>query len=471
MEPSDANAPSAKPPAGEPARSLRISIVEGVVSSLHSILTSGALLTAYALMLGADDFHLGLLAAFGTIASIGGVAGSRLMPHVQARKTLVFWCPGASRLLWVTLCLLPWLPFGRTAQLNLFLGVALISGVVMQTGVVAWLSWMTDLVPPERRGRYFSIRNSICGAVSMVATYAVGWAYDRLKHTAGPALVFVPFYAASAVFALLASLLYRRQWEPPMHGETPVPLRESLALPLGNPSFRKLMIFSVAWGLTCAVAGPFFMPHMIRNLNMPLSVIAIYSVLAGTLTLVTQPAWGRVIDRVGNRPVLTFNIVGVATLPLFWLFARPDFLWPIWIDAILTGVFWPGLNLATFNLVLSTAPRENRSVYLAMHALISGAAQFAASLMGGMLAHALSGMHCEVAGLALINFHVLFFASALGRFAVLPLARRLDEDRAGSVATLITLAGDKALQWVNAGMQIGVEALQKLKDSAERGGK
>jgi len=56
----DKDATPAWPP-GEPDRSLRISVVEGNIESCSIAITNGALLTGFALMLGANAFHLGLM--------------------------------------------------------------------------------------------------------------------------------------------------------------------------------------------------------------------------------------------------------------------------------------------------------------------------------------------------------------------------------------------------------------------------
>ena len=44
-------------------RALRLSIVEGSLSNIHVTVCAGAFLTGFALMLGAGDFELGLIAA------------------------------------------------------------------------------------------------------------------------------------------------------------------------------------------------------------------------------------------------------------------------------------------------------------------------------------------------------------------------------------------------------------------------
>jgi MFS family permease len=414
-------------PDNEPARSLRLSIVEGAFYSAHVAIVNGALLTGYALLLGANDFQLGLLTGMGTLATLGSVAGARQLGRRGRRKPMMLEALTLSRAIWLTLCLLPFLPLPADARVALLLAVVLVAAAAAQYADTGWMSWMTDLVPPPIRGRYFSWRSSILGAVGMLSGCGAGWAYDRLKLTAGEERAFLPILLFSLACAALSTVIFARLWEPPLQGERPLTLRHALRLPLLHGPFRQLLIVCGLWALATGVAAPFFQPQMIKNLHMSYAAIGLYAAVAGVVTLAAQPLWGHLVDRIGNRPVLMMNIIGVTGLPFLWLLARPDFLLPIWIDAILTGIFWPGILLTTFNLVMITAPKENRSAYLSSYRLVTGLIAFAGALLGGGIAYLLRDFTLHVAGLCLVNFHILFILSCIGRLTIWPFVRKLRE--------------------------------------------
>lgn len=92
---------------------------------------------------------------------------------------------------------------------------------------------------------------------------------------------------------------------------------------------------------------------------------------------------------------------------------------------ILAGIFWPGILLTTFNLVMHTAPHESRSAYLASYRLVTGLIAFAGALLGGGIAYFLSDVSLHIAGLDLMNFHVLFVLSCVGRLTIWPFVRKL----------------------------------------------
>jgi MFS family permease len=454
--------PGQRVPAGEPLRTQRISILEGSLANVHITITSGALVTAYALMLGANDFHLGLISAFIALANAGAILGAQAVGRIRSRKPVSVVCSGSGRVLWGFLCFLPFLPLSTGTRLVLFLGTILAGNSLVNVSGTAWLSWMTDIVPLAKRGRYFGVRNTITGAVAMVVTYGTGRFFDlfvaRGQRAEGLAVIF----GGAAFFALLAAIVLTRQWEPPVRGEAALPIHEIVRRPFTERRFRCLLAFNIPWSMATGMAGPFFAAHMIRNLHMSFSVIAVYSIVAGVMSLFTQPLWGRIIDRLGNRPVLVLNMIGIGFLPLLWLFATPNRLLPIWIDAFFTGICWPGFTLAAFNLVLNSAPQESRTAYLGMQTMAVGISTFAASLLGGIVAHALDGFHLVLLGQTFVNFDVLFASSSLARLALLPLALRLREEKAQPVMALLDLVGDKVLQRCHTGIHSGVAIIRRI---------
>jgi MFS family permease len=451
-------------PEREPARSLKISIIEGSFATVHIAITAGALITGYALMLGANDFHLGLLAALNALSTVGAIFSAYLVGLLGHRKKLTIWAATLGRMAWAGLCILPFANMLPGWKLFAFFLITFLANTSVNMANNAWLSWMTDLVPLNRRGSYFGLRSTILGVVTMSANYGAGKLYDVLKGQDLQQQAFAIIFGVAAISALIAGIILSRQWEPPVKGEKPLPIPELIRLPFINLDFRKLLMFFILWSMSTAVASPFFSAHMIKNLHMPYAVIAYYSIIAGILNFAFQPIWGRIIDRLGNKPVLIFNMLGIFCLPLFWLFPTPQFYLPIWIDAFLTGLFWPGFSLATFNLLLVTAPEENRTAYLAVQSMATGIAIFAASLVGGWLANSLSGFRLVVLGQTIINFHLLFVFSSICRISLLPLAIRLKEERAQSMGTLIEMVGDKTSQRFSEMLEAGIIVIKKVRN-------
>lgn len=413
----------------EPGRSLLLSVVEGSFWAVYTSVVGGALLTGYALALGADDFQIGLMTGLASAAAIGALAGARHLGRCKSRKPMLVRALTLSRLAWLPLCLLPFLSLVPAAGLALLLGIVLVSALAGHFADTAWMSWMTDLVPPTIRGRYFSWRNSILGALCMASAFGAGKAYDGLKTTMDPLQAFAPVFVVAVVCGVVSIAILSRISEPPLQEEPAVPPLQLLRLPFRHRHFRTLLLFWGLWTLATGIAAPFFQPQMIKHLHMSYTAIGLYGAVSGLAALLFQPFWGHLIDRIGNRAVLRINALGAATLPLYWFFATPDCLWPIWVNAVASGLFGPGILLGAFNLAMGTAPRQNRAAYLASFRLVGGLTAFAAALLGGAIAQATQGLSWHGLGQAWGNYHLAFAISFVAQLLLCPLASWLHEER------------------------------------------
>jgi len=137
-------------------------------------------------------------------------------------------------------------------------------------------------------------------------------------------------------------------------------------------------------------------------------------------------------------------------VPLFWLFAKVGFSLPIWFDAFFSGIFWSGVNLSLFSILLSlTEDKEAKESYFAVFSTITGLCGFLSSLMGGWLAQILSNVRLVILGHQFINFHILFFSTFFFRLVSLIFLRRVTEKEAKPARYALQLIGDYTVRRLN----------------------
>ena len=437
---------------------LRLSVVEGAFASGHLALTGGMFLTGLALLLGANAFQIGLLAAIPAVTAVFSFLATLLVRRFGARRSLTVWAAGVGRTLFVVLAGL--LLLRARIDLGLFFAVVVGYNVLLAIANISWNSWMRDLVPEARRGRYLGMRNALLGGVTMVLTYGGASVLDRLKVT-DPELGYGLAFVIAVCFGLISALLLARQPEPPMAPSPRVPVRERLFGPLNEPQFRRLVIFMAFWFLTGTLASPFYMAHLITNLEFPFTLIGVYAVLGGTTGILFLLMWGWVIDRFGSKPVTVACFAVVGVMPLLWVVATSTFRLPIWIDAVLNGIAWSGANLGLLNMVLALGDRpERKESYFAVFAVVVGLATFISSLLGGVIAQLLVNFRITLFGREFINYHVLFLATGLLRFAGLPLLARIEVRRSRKVVRTIRVLGSFALRRLNYGKGVFLDSLR-----------
>jgi MFS family permease len=407
-------------------RGLRLSIVEGALSNVHVTVTAGAFLTGFALLLGATDFELGLLAALPFVGQLFQFVGAYLEERLGERRRLCALTAGASRSLWALMAALPFIGSLGTARLPMFLAILAVSQALIGICGNAWTSWMSDLVPPRQRGRYFGLRNTVLSVTAMAATWLASRALDQYRGSSDEALGYLLIFGVASICAVVGAIVLWHQPEPPKQRVERITVGQLLSAPMRHRQFRMFSLIFAAWAMVTGISAPFFNAYGLQDLKLSFAQLAIFAILTSAVGLLTQPLIGRLQDTYGDKRVLVVSIAGVLFLPWGWVFATPTFLLPLWLNAIGTGVFWPGITQGSLNLLMDRAPAEGRGAYVAVFGAITGLGTFVASLLGGAIAVSLGSTIVHIGPLALNHYALLFVLSSLGRATVgLVIARRL----------------------------------------------
>ncbi len=416
-------------------KALKISTIEGAAATVHLVITTGAFLTGYALLLGANDFELGLLSAIPLLMQVFQVPGAYLVEKTGKRKTVATWGLFLGRSVWLPISLIPALPVSQPVRLFIFLfGLA---GLATNFATPAWVAWMTDLVPRRLRGRYFGKRNRIVALVTMAVSLLAGVILDAARGANHPYFGYLTLQLLAVAAAGTAFYFLRRQPEPPYHAESTPDFAHYISRPLNHSNYRRVILFYLWWVLAVGLAAPFFSAHLIKHLEWNFKSIAYLGILSSATSVLVQPWWGKAVDRYGHKPVITVTVLAIAHLPLYYALCPYHVRWPIYANALLAGVFWSGFNLAMFNLVMYALPNNGRPGFIAMHAALSGLMNFVASSLGGWLAESLSSIHWHVLGLTVVNYQILFLLTALLRTPGLAILKRIEEPEAKRTGVLV----------------------------------
>jgi MFS family permease len=433
-------------------RWLRYATVEGGIANIFINYTGGVFVTGMALLLGAGDFQIGLLAAIPFLAQVAQIASDRLVRLVGNRKRMVIIFSALGRQFWWLM--LPVLYFGVDWGLEILLVVAAVSGVGIMAATPAWMSWMADIVPERARGRYFGVRSAVLAAVTVVAVLGGGVILDTTRAAGREPSGYIIIVGVSCVAAVAALLTLSRIPDPRGPVQTGFGLSAGLLEPLQNGVFRRLLLAFAAWNLSIGIAAPFFAPHMLNNLGMSFTTIAVYSTIAALAAVFLNKPWGRLIDRFGSKPVIAICAFGVAAVPLIWLFPRADFRWILLFEAAYSGAFWTGFNLAAFNIPIANSPKEKRTHYLAFFNVATGAAFFVSSLLGGVLAEAWQNVAFLIGPQRVVNYHLLFIISAALRLVAGAMLLGFHEPKEKRIPIMIQFMGYAILKRISLGRQL-----------------
>ncbi len=360
----------------------------------------------FALAAGATTTDIGLLAAAANLLSVAGfLPGAMIASRLRSRKTTVLstWY-GPGRLMLPLLAALPFfVPSGAVLVFFIIAVNALrIFGASM--GNPAWTSFVADLVPQERRGRFFSSRAFASGLTALAISPLAGLMIRTINGGKASALAGyeVSLFAAFAV-GLFSFAFFLRIPEPPPRARPRLrrQARDLIGLLRGHPAFLWLAASSFVWGIAVNIPGPFFNVFIVTKLGGNAAVVGTNAGVFALAGLFGQLIFGRVIDRRGNRRILITTGMGIAVIPFLWAIAQVPF--HVYLLNIPGGILWAGYNVASFNILLEMSPVEDRESAFALYQTVVATSAVIGPLLGSLL-------------VGLVGYRLMFALSGAGRF-------------------------------------------------------
>lgn len=409
--------------------SLKASTLDGVFAAMFISITSGVLLTNFLLQLGASPVEIGMLSSIPMLVNLLQPLGAYIAERTTSRHRYCLLIFGLSRLLWLILVLgIGWAAWSTTDPHRLVswtLGMILVTNTLGALGSSSWVSWIAALVPHRLRGRYFGFRNSAGSLTTLLSVPILGfavsiWPSGTIQGYGVVLVLGVVLGLVSLGFQFFmvdvnpqipsATPLFKskQQAEPKLHAQVSI---------FRDTNFLTFLLYFGLWTFAVNLSSPFFNLYLLDNLNLGLGCVTFYTSLHAGANLVMLLFWGKLADRVGNRPLLLLVGMLAAVTPLFWLGAGADSVsqW-VWLPLIhlVSGGSWAAIELCSNNIQMEVAAIEHSSTYFAFAAAVAGICGALGTTVGSFLAQlapigGLSGLFAISAVVRLVALLPLVF--------------------------------------------------------------
>jgi MFS family permease len=361
-------------------RSLKCSFIDG---SFFSVMFGfgDSYFNPYAILLKASNFQIGLLSSLpGLLSSLVQIRTPDWTEKV-GRSRIIYWGVLAQVLLWLPIILIPFLFPGNPvpwliAAVSLYLLSSALAGP-------AWSSIMSQYLPARSRGRYFSWRQKILSAITVMATFAAGYVLYSFPRQS--VFGFTVIFSVAMICRFFSWYFLTRMHEPRLtvKPNARFTLQDFLSR-MRTSNFAKFSLFVAAMSFTVNLAGPFFSVYMLRELKFDYLTYVIVNTTPLIAMLLSLTAWGKHTDSAGSMRVISLTSFLIPTLPLMWLISS-DKIYLVLIQAI-SGFAWAGFNLATSNFIFDAVSEEKRVRCIAYFNLLNGLGVFFGSILGGWVA-------------------------------------------------------------------------------------
>jgi MFS family permease len=413
---------------GKQAHGRKLFLVEGVLSSIAMRSFIGSLMTAFALDLGANEGQIGAITSVRRVAGFAQLLTNHLMERLGSRRRLYYCVFGTSRTVRILIALLPSIPLAFVSQNVIWwlLFMILIIGCADSMGLVLKKTWMSELTPSGIRGRYFGLRNIFVDSFGMIAGY-LGSRYVDHWRTIGKGMFgFQSLFVMGAFLGFLTLIVVAMTPESPSEPkkQTLKAFLRSFQIPFRDRAFAIWTAFRGCYSFGTGFAGPFFSVYLLKELQLPLATVAIYTAIGQIASIVLSRFWGTLADRYGNKVVLVASCVAKSIFPALWIFATGvDTLGAIlWLGFVhCVRGFNSAQRITMLNMALWLSPEESRPMYLACESTVVSILSAVSPFLGGLIIGLVAGRYTEISILGwhhtLCAIHVLFLISAILRSA------------------------------------------------------
>jgi len=382
-------------PAGPIRRSLTLSIFDGLLWSIMFGVSENWIVP-FALLFGANYFQVGLLqGAAQLVTGLGQLTGSQITGRGVSRRLL-------SRTM-VIIHASGWLViyWGTVWTGSVWFAIASYCGFLFLAnfGGPGWLSWMNDLVPSDKRGAYWSFRNSLSGLMQLVPIAVTGLALERAQAGGTEMGAYGWLFAVGFLARLGGAVCLHFQHEPPLHQPTGAPMKlRAFVGELRSSNFGRFVLFSIFLNFTVQMIYPIIQVYLLKELGMDYSQYTWVTMTFTIASFVFMLYWGPLSDRFGNRRILLVSALILPLAALAWIFVKD---WRLMIVLqLVSGFAISGINLTTGNFIFDAVKPERVAKTFAYFNALNTAFGFLGSVSGGALADLIktSGWHWGVLG-------------------------------------------------------------------------
>ncbi len=365
-------------------QSLKYSIKDGAFSSGMAGF-GDFYLPAFVVFLGASALQISLLASFPLlIAAMINLMAVKLTTVARSRKSIVLWFFLGHVSIWLFVIG----AFYLVRNVWTFIILAALYSSFREIMTPAWSSWIGDLVPENKRGRFFWLRNRVKGASSFASIVAGGLI---LQYIADPYVAFPLLFMIAFLSGLISFYYTTKQFEPIVQVREPKKFgfRNFLKrVPTSN--FGAFTMYISLMHLSVYLVAPLFTIYWLNTLHFTYLEYMISLSAVAISGFITMTYWGANADHYGNKTILWASSYLIIIIPFLWYFTRylsheGSFYLTVVLQAIL-GFAWAGFDLSTSNFIFDLVKVENRVRVISYFNAIKGTAIFVGSILGGLLA-------------------------------------------------------------------------------------
>src|SRR5690606_8292136 len=258
---------------------------------------------------------IGFVLAVPPLANILQLVAAFIMQRMENRKRWMALASIVHRSMWVLTGVIPFV-LPEAYQVPVFIVMFLISYMNASFGSVVWASLISDMVPPQVRGRYFGIRNTIHWAFASITLLLGG---QILEQAVSQHVGFVIIYGIAAVCTLWNAFELFKYPNPPFEKSSEKGSISKLLRPVKDRSFLLATSFIALFIPLQNIAVPLFSYVMLEVLDVSYTQLTIVTTIQMIVMMISYYFWGNLNARYRTITLLLWSLPILALSCLLWI--------------------------------------------------------------------------------------------------------------------------------------------------------
>lgn len=241
----------------------------------------------------------------------------------------------------------------------------------------AWSSLLGDYTTYSSRGEVIGRISALTQTGSlgaMIVAFTIS--FNQVGETTPES--FKLLLALSAVMSIVSGVLslFIEEKPPDQEGK-----ELDLLVVFRDLRLRRYLMVNFVYGIGMSFAWPLFPFIIVDKLSLKIWQVAAFSIFSAASSMFSQRYMGKLMDRIGRRPVVVFSRIIMVVSPLFYVVATN---WGhIAVSEIIMGLGMGAWMSSGSTYIIDLAPVEMRATYLAANTAVFGVATFIGNLLGG----------------------------------------------------------------------------------------
>ncbi|MBP3605494.1 MAG: MFS transporter [Clostridia bacterium] len=396
-------------------RSRAAYVAQSTFEYFITLVVADAFLAKLLTSLGVSDAMAGIIASFVSLVFVVQIFSILLVKGRMGSRSLSMIFETLSQLCFASIYFIPFLPVSREAKHMIVILAILFAYVSKYLVYYILFKWGNSFVENSRRGRFSALREMVSLFGGIVFTLVVSRVFDSYEASGNLSggFLFIAIVILVCTLSSLVSMLLMKPESTVEEQSDKKSLRDVMRNTLGNPHFRRLLVFAVLWECAKYFTVGFLGVYKTKELVMTVFLVQIVNVVANGFRLVFSVPFGKYSDKTSFAKGIKLGLILAAAAFLFCMLTTPKNWFFIILYTVLYNVSTAGTNQNGFNIMYSTVSNEYIVQAMAIRNCVGGIFGFGAALLGGRILSAVQANGNRAFGIPMYGQQLLAGISLL----------------------------------------------------------